>query len=65
VAATCAAPAVGEAAAVMLRMTESVADVERRWKGTSDRGGAKDDLKVLVLVEDQVSGTECALCVSV
>ena len=55
---------VSEATAVMLRMTESVGDVERRWMGSAGSEVAKDeqlDLKVLVLVEDQVGSVAFAL----
>jgi hypothetical protein len=55
---------VSEATAVMLRMTESVGVVERRWMGSAGSEVTKDeqlDLKVLVLVEDQVGSVAFAL----
>ncbi len=55
--------AVSEAEAAMLRITESVVGVERRWKHGAEVVGVEGtrdvelDLKALVLMEDQVSET--------
>lgn len=53
---------VSEAAAAVMRISESVGHVEMRWRGAAGRGAdVANDLKMLRLAEDQVIQSTCVL----
>ena len=53
---------VSEAAAAVMRISESVGHVEMRWRGAVGRGAdVENDLKMLRLAEDQVIQAKCFL----